>query len=71
MSKHIKPKSKKKSKPKKEEITMSIVRKGSQFCVVGKSKTKSGKPRNFGCFGSKKEAAKRLGQVEGFKRRGK
>jgi len=43
-----------------------IVKRGSQFCVV----SKDGK-KNFGCFPSRKQAQKRLQEIEFFKRRDK
>jgi len=39
-----------------------IVKRGGKWCVLSE---KTG--RSFGCYATKKEAAKRLGQVEYFK----
>ena len=44
-----------------------IVKRKGEYCVIGHKKTKSGKYRNFGCYGSKEEAKKRLGQIYAFK----
>jgi len=43
-----------------------IVKRKGEYCVVGHKKTK-GKYRNFGCYKSKEEAKKRLGQIYAFK----
>lgn len=43
-----------------------IIKRGGKWCVISE---KTG--RSFGCYATKKEAAKRLGQVEYFKHRGK
>ena len=43
-----------------------IVKKGSQFCVMSKDKSK-----NLGCYDSEGEAKKRLSEVEYFKKKGK
>lgn len=43
-----------------------IVKRKGQWCVIGHKKTK-GKYRNFGCYDSKEEAKKRLGQIYMFK----
>ena len=39
-----------------------IVKKGSQYCVVSHTTGKS-----FGCYASREEAKKRLGQIKMFK----
>lgn len=44
--------------------------KGKGYCVFGHKKTKGGKRRNFGCYKTKDEAKKRLGQLYFFKGRG-
>jgi hypothetical protein len=44
-----------------------IVKRKGKFCVVGHKKSKDGKHRNFGCYDSKEEATKRLGQIYMFK----
>jgi len=43
-----------------------IVKRKGKWCVIGHKKTK-GKYRNFGCYDSKEEAKKRLGQIYLFK----
>lgn len=44
--------------------------KGKGYCVLGHTKTKGGKRRNFGCYKTKAEAKKRLSQIYFFKGRG-
>lgn len=44
-----------------------IVKRKGKYCVIGHKKTKGDKYRNFGCYDSKKEAKKRLGQIYAFK----
>lgn len=44
--------------------------KGKGWCVFGHKKTQGGKRRNFGCYGTKEKAQKRLGQIYFFKGRG-
>jgi len=44
-----------------------IVKRKGKWCVIGHKKDKTGKYRNFGCYDSKEEATKRLGQIYAFK----
>lgn len=44
-----------------------IVKRKGKYCVVGHKKDKGGKNRNFGCYDTKEEAQKRLGQIYMFK----
>lgn len=44
-----------------------IVKRNGKYCVIGHKRDKSGKYRNFGCYDSKSEAQKRLGQIQMFK----
>lgn len=46
-----------------------IVKRKGKYCVVGHKKSKDGKHRNFGCYKSKAEAKKRLGEIFMFKHR--
>ncbi len=47
------------------EIKKKIVRRGAKYCVTSEDGS-----REFGCFDSKAEAQRRLGQVESFKQGG-
>ena len=49
------------------EKEAKIVKRKGKYCVVGHKKDKSGHYRNFGCYDSKEEAKKRLGQIYAFK----
>jgi len=53
-------------------IKIAFIRKvkGKGYCVFGHKKTKGGKRQNFGCYKTKEEAKKRLGQIYFFKGRG-
>ncbi len=53
-------------------IKLAFIRKikGKGWCVIGHTKTKSGKRRNFGCYKTQAEAKKRLSQIYFFKGRG-
>ena len=44
-----------------------IVKRKNKWCVIGHKRDKSGKYRNFGCYDTKEEAKKRLGQIHAFK----
>lgn len=44
-----------------------IVQRKGKWCVIGHKKDKSGHYRNFGCYSTKEEAKKRLGQIYAFK----
>jgi hypothetical protein len=44
-----------------------IVKRKDKYCIIGHKKSKNGKYRNFGCYDSKSEAKKRLGQIYMFK----
>ena len=44
-----------------------IVKRKNKWCVIGHRRDKSGKYRNFGCYDTKEEAKKRLGQIYMFK----
>lgn len=50
-------------------VKLAVVRKikGKGYCVIGHKKTKGGKRRNFGCYPTRAEAKKRLGQIQAFK----
>jgi len=53
-------------------VKIAFIRKikGKGYCVIGHTKTKTGKRRNFGCYRTKAEAKKRLSQIHFFKGRG-
>jgi len=53
-------------------VKIAFIRKvkGKGWCVMGHTKNKSGKHRNFGCYKTKAEAKKRLSQIHFFKGRG-
>jgi hypothetical protein len=44
-----------------------IVKRKNKWCVISHRKGKDGKYRNFGCYESKEDAKKRLGQIFMFK----
>lgn len=44
------------------DVSKKIVRRGTQYCVTSEDGS-----RNFGCFATRAEAERRLGQVESFK----
>ncbi len=49
--------------------TAKIVKRKGKWCVIGHRRMKNGEYRNFGCYNTKTEAKKRLGQIKGFKNR--
>lgn len=52
-------------------IKIAFIRKvKGKWCVFGHKATKGGKHRNFGCYETKEEAKKRLGQIYFFKGHG-
>lgn len=44
-----------------------IVKRKEKYCVIGHKRDKNGKYRNFGCYNTREEAKKRLGQIYMFK----
>ena len=53
-------------------VKLAFIRKikGKGFCVFSHTKTSKGKRRNYGCYKTKAEAKRRLGQLYFFKGRG-